>query len=466
MTRARVLSLIAVFVLTFIFPSSGRVQSSRSVIVIEMDSLRADHVQSYGYPRATTPNILAFSRRATVFQQAYPAASWTRPSIQSFLTGRYNSELNTSISGNAPLKANHPTLATVLRSYGYATAAFYNTAQLNPAVSNIQGGFDTFVDYGESGGADKLNARVAVGVERTINFLRSARSPAFVFLHVLDPHHPYVPQRNYFGDIPTEKYRNSYSFATGAPDFDPKQVLPCYMAKDLSTIPEMVQLYDSEIRELDVEVGRLLQFIDNDSRYRDALVIITSDHGEEFAEHGGLFHGARFYEESLRVPLIIRDPTRRYSVGRNVDSVVSQVDVLPTILDLLGIVVAPSDYSGTSLLQYFGRRGGRPRETAVIERIGCGFDPIVAVRKGPWKMIIRLTRPKVEFYNLPDDPGEKNDLAQRQTPAIRRAYMGVYATFEDWYRRVNRPLASRNGDSTPPLPADIRERLKALGYLQ
>jgi len=447
-------------------PIYGRSQPYRSVIIVLMDSLRADHVQSYGYSRSTSPNVLAFSNRSTVFLQAYPSASWTRPSILSLLTGRYSSELTTNMAGSAPLKDNYPTLATVLRSYGYATAAFYNSAQLTPPLANVQGGFDTFLDYGQTAGQDTVKAKVPIGIDKAIDFLRSTHGPAFVFLHILDPHHPYIPSRNYFGGVPIDKYRDSYSFAKGVPPYDPSHVEPCYVAKDMATIPEMIQLYDGEIRELDVEVGRLLRFIDNDDRYRDSLVIITSDHGEEFGEHGGLYHGAQLYEESLRVPLIVRDPTRPHSIGRKVDSVVSLVDVMPTILSSVGVLYQASDYSGQSLAQYLARRGGRPRDTVWIERIGCGYDLMAAVRKGDWKMIIRVTRPKIELYNLRVDPAEKHDVAMSRDSAIRRAYADLYSTFEDWYGHVTRPLPSRYGDVSPPIPAGLRERLKALGYLQ
>lgn len=457
---------LAVLLLVSVIATPGRSDAGfRSVIIIQMDSLRADHLQSYGYGRATSPNLLAFAKKATVFEQTYPAASWTRPSILAMLTGRYSSELTTLMGGGTPIKSNQPSLATVLRSYGYTTAGFYNTAQLTPEAANLQAGFDVFTDYGNKAGKDVVEGFVDSGVDRTLAFLKSTKKPAFVYLHVLNPHHPYLPKQNFFGSTPVEKYRDSYSFATGVPPYDPVRVEPCYMVKDFRTVPEMMELYDSEIRQLDGSVGRLLQYVETEPRYRDALVVVTSDHGEEFGEHGGLFHGARFYEESLRVPLIVRDPTRPYSVGRRVRDVVSLVDLAPTILASVGITYDRNDYSGTSLLPYFTRRGGLPRDTAIIERPGCGYDATVAVRKGEWKMIIRLTRPKVELYDLRRDPAEKHDVAGSHDAGVRRVYKDLYATFETWYQQVNRPLATRNGDATPPLPPELRARLKALGYL-
>lgn len=450
--------------LAVLFPAAARAETHRSVIVVIMDSLRPDHLQTYGYGRATSPNILAFSRRATVFEHAYAAASWTRPSILSLMTGMYSGELSTAHGGGVPLKDGHPTAATILRSYGYTTGAIYNTAQLVPLATNMQGGFDAYVDYGNP--ADHVEAYVAAGVNATIKFLRSARKPAFVLLHVLAPHHPYIPSKDYFGNVPTMKYRDSYSFvAPGIPAYQPDKIVPCYRVNDFATIPEMGQLYDSEIRELDVEVGRLFRFIDQDPRYRDALVIVTADHGEEFGEHGSLYHGAQFYEESLRVPLIIRDPTRPYGVGRRVPSVVSLVDALPTILSCIDIPYQASDFSGQSLLMYFSRRGGPQRELAFIERPGCGDEEVAAVRKGEWKMIVRITRETTELYDLKTDPGEKHDLSGTKVPAVRAAEKDLYAEFEHWYRYVNRPLATRNGDNTPPLPPELRERMEALGYL-
>lgn len=450
--------LIALFL-----AATAQAQANRSVIIILMDSLRADHLQTYGYARATSPNILAWSRRATVFEQAYPSASWTRPSILSLLTGRYSSELTTNVGGGSPLKDGHPSLATVLHSYKYTTAAIYNTAQLDPKAANVRAGFDKYIDYG---GREAVDAYVGKGVDTTIDFLDSANKPAFVFLHILDPHHPYIPTRDYFGNVPPTKYRDSYSFATGVPAYNKDNVEPCYLVKDPKTVPEMAELYDSEIRELDVQVGRLLKFLDDDKRYRDALVIITSDHGEEFGEHGGLYHGARFYEESLRVPLIVRNPALPYSIGRRVPSVVSLVDVAPTILQSVGIGYSESEYSGQSLLPYFTRRGGLPRDTAIIERPGCGYDATIAIRKANWKMIMRLTRPKIELYDLQTDPGERRDLSASKAVKVRKASVEINTLFESWYRKVNRPLATRNGDATPPLPPELQQRLKALGYLQ
>lgn len=456
-------SLAAALVIALLLPVAAAANPTRPVIIVLLDSLRADHLQAYGYGRATSPNILAFSKGATVFETTYAAASWTPPSIMSLLTGQYSSELTTNPGGGAPLTDGHPTLGTVFRAWGYTTALIYNTAQLAPAASNLQGGFDRYIDYGDK---DFVLGHTDRGVDTTIDFLRSAKKPAFVFLHILDPHHPYLPSHDYFGNVPTNKYRNSMSYATPSPQYDPNKVEQCYLVKDWSTVPEMAQLYDSEIRDADAQIGRLLQFIDNDARYRDAVVVITGDHGEEFGEHGGLYHGARFYDESLRVPLIIRDRTRPYSVGRRVPYVASLVDVAPTMLSLAGIPFERTQYSGQTLLPYFTRRGGLPRDTAFIEKPGCSFDPIVAVRKGKWKMILRLTRTHVEMYDLASDPGEKHDLASSKLPEVRRAHADLYNAFETWYHYVNRPLATRSGDKTPPLPADLRERLKALGYLQ
>ena len=350
-------------------PAVGRSQPAyRSVIVIQMDSLRADHLQPYGYGRATSPNIAAFARTATVFEQVYPAASWTRPSILAMLTGRYSSELTANIGGTAPIKDNQPTLASAMRAYGYATAAFYNTAQLDPKTANVQRDFDVFKDYGDASGKNVVRGHVRRGVDAALDFLRSTHTPAFVYFHVLNPHHPYIPRQNFFGKTPVDKFRDSYSFATGVPPYDPKEVRPCYLATNLAVVPQMMELYDSEIRIADAEIGRLLRFLDAEPRYRDALVIVTSDHGEEFAEHDGLYHGARFYEESLRVPLIVRDTTRPFSAGRRVGSVVSLLDVAPTILSLAGIDYAPSDYSGSRFFRTSrgaaGARGTRPSSSA------------------------------------------------------------------------------------------------------
>ena len=131
---------------------------------------------------------------------------------------------------------------------------------------------------------------------------------------------------------------------------------------------------------------------------------------------------------------------------------------------ITGITGQDGSYLAELLLD-FSRRGGRPRDTVIVERLGCGYDMMVSVRRGDWKMILRVTRPHMELYNLRRDPHEKNDLARRTAPGARKAYNELYATFETWYRQVNRPLATRNGDAAPNIPEDLRARLKALGYL-
>jgi arylsulfatase A-like enzyme len=458
------LSLPLVLALLLFSTAAIADEAPRSVVLIVIDSLRADHLQTYGYGRATSPEILAFSRNATVFTRAYPASNWTRPSIQALLTGRYPAELTSNPGGGSPLKDGHPTLGSALASYGYRTVGFYNTGQLEPAASNI-GGFADWIDYGGTKGEDVAHAFVERGTQRTIDFLRDTRKPAFVFLHILDPHHPYLPSRNYFGKTPIDAYRDSWNMVRPTEAYSPDNITTCQLAKDVSAAAGMAELYDSEIREMDRDLGKLLHFLESDARYRNALVILTADHGEEFGEHGGFYHGARFFEESVRVPLIIRDPQRPYSRGRRVDSIVSLVDVAPTIINALGLPAENDTYSGRSLVEYLARRGGLPRETVFMDKPGCGYDGIVAVRDGDWKMIALRTRRKLELYNLRTDPAEKRDRAAEASPEVREELRRISGLYEAWDRRVTRPLPTRTGDVTPSLPPELEERLKALGYI-
>ena len=436
----------------------------RSVVLIVVDSLRADHLQTYGYRRATSPEILAFSRNAAVFTQAYTAGDWTPPSIQSLLTGRFPAELNSNPGGGAPLKDGHPTLGTALAAYGYRTAGFYNSGQLVPTMANV-GGFDKWVDYGGTGGMDGTKPHVGRGIDQSIEWLRDSKKPSFLFLHILDPHYPYLPSRNYFGETPVRAYQNATNSVQPTPPYSAEVIGTCLLAKDLSDAPKMAELYDSEIREMDRGLGRLLRFLETDENYRHALVVLTADHGEEFGEHGGYFHGARFYEESVRVPLIVRDPARPYSRGRRVDSLVSLVDVAPTIMEALGLAVGRDLFSGKSLVEYLARRGGVARDTVFIDKPGCGYESIVAVRHGDWKLIAHRTRRKLELYNLRSDPAEKRDRSGDKSAEVIAELRRLYGIYEAWDRRVTRPLATRNGDVAPLIPPELRERLKALGYL-
>jgi arylsulfatase A-like enzyme len=456
----------AFFLALFITGAAPAAERQRSVVLVVIDSLRPDDLQTYGSRRATSPALLEFSKTATVFTKAYSNAPWTRPSTLSLISGRYPGEISANPGGGTPLVDGHPTLATVLRSWGYRTGGFYNTAQLHPTLANIQGGFDAYVDYGGTAGHDLTKGFVARGVDQTIEFLDRSSKPTFAFLHILDPHHPYLPERNYFGKTATTKYIDSFSLVRQQEPNQRGKFVDCLLAKDPSIAGELRELYDSDIREVDAQLGRLLRFLETDKRYADALVIITSDHGEEFAEHGGWYHG-RMYDESLRVPLIIRDPVRPYSRGRRVNGLVSLIDVFPTVLQSLGLAFEASSYSGKSLVEYFTRRGGIPRNTVFFDKPGCAYDQVNALRYGDWKMIIYFTpeASRFDLFNLAKDPGEQHNLSDSKDPSIQKTIRTILATYSEWHRFVTRPLATRAGGQNMPIPEDLLKRLKALGYL-
>lgn len=438
-------------------------ERQRSVILIVVDSLRADHLATYGSRRATSAEIQRFAKNSAVFVNAYSTSTWTPPAIMSILTGEYSWELNSNPRGDTPLTSGHRTIATILASYGYETAGFYNTPHLSPEAANV-GGFDRWTDYGTADpGAPAFVAR---GVDFALETLRSTSRPTFVFLHVLDPHNPYAPQKNHFGGTPTGRFQSPIDWILPEVPYSVGKVGPCELAKDRTPIPQMMELYDSEIFEADHELGRLLRFIESDRRYRDALVILTGDHGEEFGEHGGLYHGARFYEETVRVPLIIRDPLRPSSVGRRVASTTSHIDLLPTILQAAAIPFRPADYSGRSLVEFLARRGGSPRSDVFIEKAGCGYDAVGAVRMGDWKLIVGMDQPRVELYDLRNDPRETHDLSHDRSQAARDAHKRLMEAYEKWRRYVTRPLDSRNGAEPKGLTPEMRRRLQALGYIR
>ena len=455
----RVCACVLLFLLSF--PAFA--QENPSVILIVIDSMRPDHLQTYGYRRATSPEILRFSQRAAVFTNAYSSSSWTRPGVESLMTGQYSSELNLNPGGGSPLKEGHGTIATVLRSYSYQTAAIYNTPQLTKPLMNLEG-FDEEINYGEND--DARTPYVARGVDKALSYLQSKSKPVFLLFHILDPHMPYMPKVNHFGQTPANKFADVDAWISKPPDCDKDLAQTCELALKPELSDEMQELYDSEIAELDAELGRLFRYLEATPRYKNAFVVLTADHGEEFAEHGGLYHGARLYEETIRIPLIVHSPQRPYSAGRRVASFVSLVDLAPTIIQAAGISFEESAYSGRTLIPFLGRRAGVPRDTVFIEKLSCACEYASAVRSGDWKMIVR-TQPKqrIELYNLRNDPREKNDLANSKAAEAQRAKTMLAGKIDTWTPHVLRPLASRNGDTAPPIPTELRERLKALGYI-
>jgi len=373
------------------------------VVVITIDALRADHVGAYGYKRPTTPHIDALARTGTRFERAYAQAPHTSFSVASMLTGKYFPTLARLAPGEA-----HDPIATMLRHDGWRTAAFFPPAVFFVDAQKLKAYADTYFNF-EYVKFEYLDAERRV--DQIEAYFDTTKPPkAFVWVHFFEPHEPYEAHAD---------------FPFGPTDID---------------------RYDSEIAYVDRAIGRLVAYLHR-TRPR-AIIILAADHGEEFDEHGGRYHGSTLYDEQLHIPLIVNVPG---VAPRVVPNPVELIDVTPTVLNLLDIPV-PARMRGTDLGPWLATPPADP------DRLPPAFAEVEDKRMIVWrkeKLICDLNWGFCAYYDLSTDPGEKRNLADERperTAALRRM-------LDDWldgHMRLE-PLLAR-GESNPeggPVPRAI-----------
>lgn len=395
-----------------------------NVILITIDTLRADHVGCYGDRTAETPNIDALARTGARFTHAYTPVPITLPAHASLLTGTFPMATGMHDFTTNKLPSSAVTLAKVLRDNGFTTAAFIASAVLDSRFGLNQG-FDTYYDYFDlrqlrGSNFDRLERRGDVVVGEALSWLKlNPRQPFFIWVHLYDPHHPYTPPEPY-----ASRFRASP--------------------------------YDGEIAFADAQVGRLFAYLRERRIYENALIVLASDHGEGLGEHGEKTHGFFIYNSTLHVPLIFKVPG---VPARVVEEDVSLVDVMPTILQALKLRI-PSAVQGRSLLSaILGRPSGAASNLyaeTYLPLLHFHWSQLRALQSRGWKYI---EAPKPELYEVRRDPGErKNLLVGRgaRARAMRERLHGLMRRFT--------PAAGSEAGQVLTDPA-LYDRLRALGYV-
>jgi arylsulfatase A-like enzyme len=409
----------------------------QGVVLVSIDTLRRDHVGLHGYPRPTTPRLDALGREGLVFDDAVSVSSWTLPAHLSMFTS-VEPAAHGGVDRRHGFNRQVATLPEVLRRAGFATQAITSHLYLSAAYG-LDAGFDT-LDYAY----DRRAMDVAGRAIEAIDAFGERRF--FLFLHFYDPHRPYAPPPRALRHFETS-YTGSVSGA--AWDLTPEEM----PAADLA---HLVALYDGEIRFADAQLGRVLDHLRRKGLDSRTLVIVTSDHGEEFGEHGGWEHQYTLYEELIRVPLVVRVPGQG---ARRERAQVSLLDVAPTVLDALGLPPLPAQ-RGHSLLATLGAR-----EAFGETEYGSGGSRRLFLRSGAggFKLILGLDRktgaPRgEEWFDLARDPGEKRDAPPPASVAgaMRRRLLDTWET------------ARRRGSPAPGVALDPEqlEQLRALGYVE
>ncbi|HET6304872.1 MAG TPA: sulfatase [Myxococcota bacterium] len=435
------------------------------IILVSIDSLRPDHLGSYGYARDTSPTIDALGAAGARFTTATSTTSWTLPAHAALFTGLHDATHGLSSDG-LRLAEEHLTLAEVLRGAGWRTAGFFGGPYLHPAFGLAQG-FDFYqscmtrladdVPEGELraqalGGAETAHAdvtgpRLLEEAERWLATLDEA--PFFLFLHLWDVHYDYIPPPGY-----AERFDPDYTGTlTGAGMLHDPALRAGMDPRDLA---HLVALYDGEIRYTDEVLGKVLDGLDRRGRLANALVVVTADHGEEFFEHGGKGHRRTLFEEVVRVPLVVRWPGR-VEAGRVVEDPVRLVDVMPTLLALAGVEL-PVAVQGRDLGPLL--RGETLPEAPALLELRRPRRHLRALRTAERKLVSDA-RGRSLLFDLVRDPREAHPLRAREVVAEARRELDRTLEAALGFRDG---LASRGAVGTP-LDREMRERLEALGYL-
>ena len=414
-------------ILFFLSAPLGAAAVSPDIILITLDTARADRMGFLGSKRGLTPRLDAVARDGVVFLRAYAQAPLTTVSHATLFTGTYPQFHGVNDFG-VPLPADLPALAELLRGRGYRTAAFVGSIILDPR-NGLAPGFDRGFDVYDAGfrlrrGREDryqtMERRAEEVVGRAVAWLeQNPARPFFLWVHLFDPHDPYEP--------------------------------PAPYAQKFGAAP-----YDGEIAYTDAAVGKLLAALRARQLYDGAFLAILADHGEGLGDHGENTHGVFLYDETIRVPLLLKLP-RGQSAGRRVRTPVGLVDVAPTVLDVAGLPSLQA-MQGRSLLPLLSPQppAGRPVYSVTdYPRRAFGWSDLASWRAGSY-LLVRA--PEREFYDLETDPRASRNLAPS-----RAAEAGQLAAEMEEFRR----RSARSPQSSPVAGLDPREveKLTALGYV-
>jgi len=439
------------------------------VILISIDTLRADHLHCYGYERSTSANIDSLARDGVLFERVYAPSSWTLPSHVSLLTSLYcfNHQVETGLDRLSPELT---TLADIFRKKGYYCAAFTGGGFLS-TVYGYSRGFDLYRD--DLGGVFQQEGAAQVA-RATLDWLRQNKElPFFLFIHTYQPHSPYACPYPYKARFLPENPKWGHLDLIGY--LGGKQGI--FKPLPQEERENIIALYDGEILYTDeVLIGRLLAALKELGLYERSMIIVTSDHGEEFYEHQSWGHGQDLYEESLRVPLIIKFPDGSPSAKR-IRQPVRLIDIFPTIVDFLKLKTSDflASLDGETLwpLVQGKKQSGReslaelagsilnshlPRRTALFSQ---GKKLIINEEFSPEALKFFSfpppDLPRLELFNLNRDPQERENLAT-QEPEVVRQFLRRLEELYQAARRLEKKKAR--------LTRRLKEELRALGYLK
>ncbi len=436
--------------------ATDRIPDIRNVILVTLDTVRADHLGCYGRAGNPTPTMDRLAREGVKFDLAISQAAITPVSHASILSGR-----NPQGHGLRVLHAQTgyrlpdtvPTLATILQASGWNTAAFLSSFTVSEHFG-LQRGFDVF-DTGLSTAPSQLIAPDGKGfwkwdvgsnqrrsdatTDKALEWLQEVREPYFLWVHYWDPHDPLI--------------------------LPPRDVMDRFPPSGEERDQKRMAIYDSEIHFVDLQLQRLIAALEASGRADSTMVVLTADHGQGLGEHGWWAHRL-LYQEQIHIPLIVKIPGG--PSGVTVRTLARSIDIFPTVLQTLGLAVPPG-IDGEDLLELIGEGPRKPRRAYadalnlydlnswLVQKRRPNDDLLYSVIEYPWKLIYRSLRPdESELYNLESDPDEAINLYSSETGEANRLIEALH----ELGGFVNQPFGDGEGD-----PEAI-ERLRALGYVE
>lgn len=440
-----------------------------NIILVTIDTLRADHLSCYGYKQITTPAIDALSREGVLFEKSVSQEPQTNPSHWSILTSKYPTAHGSLINGHTVNK-NDFNLAELLLKKGYRTAAFVSSYVLDSSFG-FDAGFQEYDDefhilrgisklgsfkvFEKIGLFDKNNSFERRGDQtnkRVFHWLeQKSRSPFFLWVHYFDPHAPYNPPAPYhskFDPAYQGRFKEDFNFDS----------LSKKMSYSEGEITHIKALYDGEINFIDAQIHNILNKLRELNLYDNSIIVLTSDHGEDLMENGSFGHGDALFDTSIKVPLIIKFDKSEFS-NRRVKDQVQSIDIMPTLLERLN-QKAPKELQGNSLLSLIHEREkNKPKDGFSETHTPVASKTKYSIRNEKWKLIVTQEENIRELYDLEKDPWEQENLS---TKGVIEEKL-LEEKLKKWLKKnkmISKSLLNQK------INREVINKLKNLGYFQ
>jgi arylsulfatase A-like enzyme len=422
-----------------------------NVLLISLDTLRADHLGAYGYERDVSPRIDRFAERAVRFERAHSQAPWTTPAHAAMLTSLYPTVMGLKKYPEVGRIADRvETMAEFFQAQGYLTHAVTEGGMVHAQFGFAQG-FDYYFQSAR---------HVDHGVEKSFEWMdEHGDKPFFFFYHTYDIHRYNPPEeyRKLFVQAENPRLPEGEALSKQLQLYENEEFVKSLNAEDLEYI---INLYDATIRWVDHYIGTFLDYLERRGLAEKTIVVITSDHGEEFLERNRTGHGYSNFEEQIHVPLMIYHPEVKPGVRR---SLFRHIDLLPTLADALGFERRP-EWLGESLWPVVAKGDEAVNFKRTVSYCECGHSNYRSVQSSRWKLIDHTAPKRTWLYDLENDPEERTPVGEEYA-AVKRQLANVLEMIEVTNQKL-RPRFQGEGVSAEDLPEELLEELRRLGYIK